>query len=117
VWGGHYHWHFHHSSVANSTMVEAELCVDNMELDLGTVNVQGGMNQLLTQQGRKRKNPPEQMEQVETSNKCSIEHHIVAFLCGFVCTKCNTGVGYSLFGSLTEYSDCQGSDNCPKSIT
>ena len=58
MWGGHYHLHFHHSSVANSTMVEAELCVDNMELDLGTVNVQGGMNQLLTQQVRKRKDPP-----------------------------------------------------------
>ena len=102
MWGGHYHWHFHHSSVANSTMVEAELCVDNMELDLGTVNVQGGMNQLLTQQGRKRKDPPEQQEQDESSNTHPKEHHLVAFLCGFVCTKCNTGVGSSLFGSLTD---------------
>ena len=82
-------------------MVEAELCVDNMELDLGTVNVQGGMNQLLTQQVRKRKVPPEQQEQDESSSTHPKEHHLVAFLCGFVCTECNTGVGSSLFGSLS----------------
>ena len=74
------------------------MCVDNMELDLGTVNVQGGMNQLLTQQVRKRKDPPEQQEQDESSSTHPKEHHLVAFLCGFVCTECNTGVGSSLLG-------------------
>ena len=42
MWGGHYHWHFHHSSGANSTMVEAELCVDNMELDFGVQSMYKG---------------------------------------------------------------------------
>ena len=41
-------------------MEEAELSVDNMELELDNVNVQGGMmHHLLPQQARKRKDPPE----------------------------------------------------------
>ena len=81
-------------------MEEAELSVDNMELELDTVNVQGGMmHHLSTQQVRKRKDPPEQKEQDESSNTHAKEHHLVAFLCGIVCTKCNTGVGSSLWSS------------------
>jgi hypothetical protein len=76
---------------------------EDMALDLvANINVQEGMNHLSTHQARKRKDPPEQMEQDETSNICHKEHHLVAFLCGFVCTKCNTGVGSSLFGTLTD---------------
>jgi hypothetical protein len=76
-------------------MVEAELCVDNMKLDLDTVNLQGEMmHHLLPQQARKRKDPPEQDESSNTHPK---EHHLVAFLCGIVCTECNTGVGSSLW--------------------
>ena len=79
-------------------MVETELSVDNMELDLDNVNVQGGMmHHLSTQQVRKRKDPPEQQEQDESSNTHPKEHHLVAFLCGIVCTKCNLGVGSSLW--------------------
>ena len=66
-----------------------------MELDSDTVNVQEGMmHHLLPQQARKRKDPP---EQDEIANTCPKEHHLVAFLCGIVCTKCNTGVGSSLW--------------------
>ena len=79
-------------------MEEAELSVDNMELELDTVNVQEGMmHHLLPQQARKRKDPPEQQEQDESSNPHPKEHHLVAFLCGIVCTDCNTGVGSSLW--------------------
>ena len=55
------------------------------------------MHHLSTQQVRKRKDPPEQQEQDESSNTHPKEHHLVAFLCGIVCTKCNLGVGSSLW--------------------
>ena len=69
-------------------MAEAELFVDNMELEGGM------MHHLLPQQARKRKDPP---EQDEIANTCPKEHHLVAYLVGFVCTTCNTGLGSSLW--------------------
>ena len=49
-------------------MAEAELFVDNMELEGGM------MHHLLPQQARKRKDPP---EQDEIANTCPREHHLL----------------------------------------